>query len=255
MKTEELHRDGNVYSTANFAYNGRDQLTQIEHQGQRRTFGYDGHGRLWQRVTPEQGATSYTYNRDDTVQAVTDARGASQTFAYNARGLATAITFGGNVEYTPNVTFSYDAAGNRTGMTDGLGTMSYGYDSLSRLTSETRAFNNIGSYTLSYEYNHAGQLTRMTNPWGAQVGYSRDFLGRVSGVTGAGYPDAAEYVRGGIEYRATGAVKRQTFGNGKSYAATFDNRLRLKRWDVAGVNGAFYYLRSKCLKLNGGGCL
>src|SRR2546422_4135600 len=113
------------------------------------------------RTTPEQGATTYAYNADDTVQSMTDARGVTTSYLYNNRRLPTNInyTVTGNVAATPNVSFGYDAAGNRTSMNDGLGSMSYGYDSLSRMTSETRTFTNVGSYSLGYSYNLANELT------------------------------------------------------------------------------------------------
>jgi hypothetical protein len=67
---------------------------------------------------------------------MTNGRGATTTFAYNARHLPTSITYGvpGGVAATPNVSFAYDAAGNRTSMTDGLGSVSYLYNQLSQLT-------------------------------------------------------------------------------------------------------------------------
>ena len=153
-----------VYSTTQYPYNGRDQLTQINQAGQVRTFTYDGHGRLWQRTTPEQGTTSYTYNSDDLPQTIQDARQATTTYSYNNRHLVTALSYGvpAGVAATPNVTYSYDAAGNRTGMTDGLGSLSYSYDQLSRLISETRTFNGLGAYTLSYQYNVGGAVTQVT---------------------------------------------------------------------------------------------
>ncbi|HEV2764572.1 MAG TPA: RHS repeat domain-containing protein, partial [Pyrinomonadaceae bacterium] len=58
-KVEELNWNQSVYSSAAYAYNARDQLTQVSHAGQSRTFEYDGHGRLRRRTTPEQGATVY----------------------------------------------------------------------------------------------------------------------------------------------------------------------------------------------------
>ncbi len=66
------------------------------------------------------------------------------------------------------MTYSYDGAGNRTQMaTAGVSTVSYAYDSLSRLTSETIQFTNVPrSHTLTYGYNLAGEMTSLTNPFG-----------------------------------------------------------------------------------------
>jgi len=169
---EELNWDQTVYATTTYSYNARDQITITSQAGQPRNFAYDGHGRLQTRTTPEQGAVNYSYFADDSVQTVTDARGATSTFTYNNRNLVTGITYGvpTGVAATANVSFGYDAAGNRTSMTDGLGSVSYNYNTLSQLTSETRTFTGVGSFALSYAYNLSGELTSVTNPWSAQVG-------------------------------------------------------------------------------------
>ena len=153
-----MNWDQTVYATTNYALNVRDQITTINQEGQTRDFGYDGYGRLASRTTPEQGTTTYTYFADDRTQTVTDARGATTTYAYNNRGLTTSLTYGltAGVATTPNVSFGYDAAGNRTSMTDGLGSVSYTYNTISQLTSETRTFTGLGSFTLNYAYNLGG---------------------------------------------------------------------------------------------------
>jgi YD repeat-containing protein len=205
-KVEELNWDQSVYATTDYGYNARDQLTSINQAGQIRSFGYDGLGRLQARTTPEQGTTTYSYFADDTTQTVTDARGATTTFAYNNRHLVTGVTYGvpAGVAPTANVSFGYDAAGNRTGMSDGLGAVSYDYNTLSQLSSETRTFTGLsGSYTLSYGYNLAGQLNSITNPWGAQVGYAYDKVGRLASVSGSGYAGVSSYVSS-MSYRALG---------------------------------------------------
>src|SRR6185295_16986339 len=105
---------------------------------------------------------------------------------------------------TANVSFGYDAAGNRTSMNDGLGSMSYVYNALSQLTSETRTFTGVtGTFTLTYGYNLAGQLNSITNPWNAQVGYGYDKIGRATSVSGAGYLGLSSYVNS-LTYRAFG---------------------------------------------------
>jgi YD repeat-containing protein len=188
-------------------------LTSINQEGLVRSFNYDGYGRLQSRITPEQGTTNYGYNSDDTVNTITDARGATTTFTYDARHLVTAIAYGvsAGVAATPNVSFAYDAARNRTSMTDGLGSTTYAYDQLSRLTSETRALTGVGSFALNYAYNLAGELSSLTNPWGSVVGYGYDKAGRVTGVTGSGQLSAPSYA-GSLTYRAFGGIKGMSYG-------------------------------------------
>jgi YD repeat-containing protein len=182
LKTEVLNADLTTYSTTKNTYNGRDQVTLIrQYQGsdtsttyQDTVMSYDGHGRLSMRKAPaEDSATTYAYYSDDTVQTVTDPRGASSTFTYNGRHLVTGITYAkpGNsplpdtVSAVPAVTFDYDDAGNRLLMTDGLGRVDYVHDMWSRLTSETRTFNDFpnSTYPLNYAYNLAGELKQLTD--------------------------------------------------------------------------------------------
>jgi RHS repeat-associated protein len=127
-------------------------------------------------------------------------------------------------------------------MTDGLGTVSYNYNTLSQLSSETRTFTNVpGSFTLSYGYNLGGELTSVTNPWNAQVGYNYDKMGRPTAVTGSGYGGVSSYVNS-LGYRAFG-LKQMGYANGKTLSINYDNRMRMTRWDVAGVLGSDYEYR------------
>lgn len=239
-KVEELNFDQTVYSTATYTYNSRDQLTQIEHAGQFRSFAYDGHGRLKSRTTPEQGTTTYDYNLDDTVRSVTDARGTSQTFTYNARHLVTLVEYGApyGVAATANVSFGYDAAGNRTWMDDGPGRVDYSYDSLSRMTGESRTFDGVGTFNLTYGYDLSG-LASVTNPWGSQVSYTTDRTGAQTAVTGSGPLSVATYAQG-MQYRASGGLKAAAYGNSRQLSVSYDLRMRPVRWDVAGVMGSEY---------------
>jgi YD repeat-containing protein len=251
---EELNWNGSVYATTTYAYNARDQITSINQAGQTptRSFTYDGFGRLQSRTTPEQGATTYSYFPDDTLQTVTDARTATTTFGYNNRHLVTSITYGvpASVAATSNVSFEYDAAGNRTRMVynNTQGQVTYGYDTLSRLTSETRYFGELGaSYTLNYQYNIANELTSITNQWNAQIGYGYDKAGRVTGVSGSGYAGVSNYATS-LTYRAFGSIKGMTYGNGLTLSTAYDYRLRPTTWNVSNVLGYNYnydYLNEK----------
>jgi RHS repeat-associated protein len=240
VQLQELNYDSSVYSTSDYAYNARDQIVSIVQQNDRaRSFSYDGYGRLQTLTTPEQGTTSNTYYGDDRVQTVTDARGASRTLFYNSRGLVTNINYGapGGVEPTPNVAFDYDAAGNRLWMTDGFGRVDYSYDTMSRLSSETRTFNGLGTYMFSYAYNLSGELTAMWNSWGYINSYSYDQVGRLATMNST--YGSASYITG-AQYRAFGAPKQISYGNNRTLSMEYDNRLRPTRWDVSSVLGYAY---------------
>jgi RHS repeat-associated protein len=255
-KVEEFKMiNGNqtVDSTTAYDYDVLDHIKTITQPGpSTRSFDYDGFGRLWHRTTPEQGLTTYSYNADDTVNTVTDARGVITTFLYNARDMVTNINYGIPLNVTPpvaatnNVTYDYDAAGNRTGMTEHdqqnslKGSTTYQYDQLSRLTSETRYFADVNrSHTLSYEYNRASQLMKVYDSFSGYFAYGRDQVGRINSVQGGGGFNPASYVSN-VQYRAFDAVKQVNYGDQRQLSQLYDNRLRLTRWYIAGVNGYDY---------------
>lgn len=240
VKVEELNWNQSVYSTTTYTYNARDQLTQSSQEGQLRTFGYDNHGRLQTRTTPEQGTTTYAYNADDTVLSVTDARNAVSTFSYNQRKLVTGITFTvpGGVAATPNVTFGYDAAGNRTSMSSSVSSVTYGYDTASRLTSESRTFAGLGgSFNLTYAYNQMGLLKEITNHWNHKVSYSYNLAGEMTGVSGQHYPTsgATNNYASGMVYRAFGGLKQMNYANGRTLSNSYNNRMFLTQWSIPTV--------------------
>lgn len=284
-KTEIWDLDGGgsaPYRTVKTTFNGRDQATLIrEYAGadtsttfQDTTATFDGHGRIYQSHRPEQRDssnnlkyTTYSYNADDSISTVTDGRGAVTNYTYNSRALVTNIGWtvpsGSNIPDPADVTYSFDNLGNRTAMTDGSGTTNYSYDSLSQLTSETRAFNGLtGSLTLAYEYALTGQLKKLTDPDGVAINYGFDRTGRLSSVTGSGslYSGVSDYASG-FSYRAWGAVKGYSYGNSTSATLAYNSRLQVSSYTVTGVRpyentntqpegGEFQYYNDGMLKFS-----
>ena len=263
-KNEVLNWNGTVYSTSVSVFNARDEVKIANQYAgsapteasstnenvscpdgtcQKTALTYDGYGRLQSKHVPEQNAgtaTVYAYNSDDTIHSVTDARGASASYVYNnGRHLVNEINYDApsGITATSNVTFGYDAAGNRTSMTDGLGSQSYSYNSLSRMTSETRNFVDPStpflnaSYTLSYDYNLAGELKTIGDPWGGTLNYGFDSTGRLNNVNSSGYGGVTQFTSN-LQYRAWGTLKAETYGNGFTQAASYNSRLQITSFEV-----------------------
>ena len=260
-KSEVLNWDGTVYSTTTHTFNARDQVTLVRQFAetdqsqtyQDTTMSYDGYGRLKTKHAPEQQVdpnnpsssdhTTWAYKLDDMIESVTDARGASATYGYNNnRHLVNTITYSAPTGITPtsNVTFGYDAAGNRTSMTDGSGTTTYQYNSLSQMTSETRAFAGLsGSFTLAYEYALSGAVKKVTDQHvSTSFTTSFDNSGRVSDVSaiqlGGGFVQYASQA----QYRATGALKSIGYGNSTSVAFNYDNRGLVTSYSLSGAKSS-----------------
>lgn len=240
FKTQAYDWSGAVYSTTINSYTVRDQITSVkQHEGASGTFQetlmtYDGHGRLQSRKLPiESAATTYNYFDDDTMQTMTDARGATATYAYNNRKLVTGITYGvpSGVAATPNVTFGYDAAGNRDWMDDGPGYVDYSYDTLSRLQSESRQFDGVsGTYQFSYTYNLAGQIKTITdNRFNTVLTYNYDKAGQLTNLTGTGYGGGqTDFTSPSIpiKYRAWDGIKEINFGDSLKSTYSYGTRLQ-----------------------------
>jgi YD repeat-containing protein len=244
-KTEILNwSGGSIYSATVNTYNALDQLKQVRQYAgaegsgtyQDTTMGYDGYGRLQSKHVPQQDmntATMWTYNADDTVNTITDARGAVTTYGYSGtnRHLVKQITHTLTGSPTITTSLTYDAVGKRLSMTDSAGSVSYSYNQLAQLTSESRIFTGVGSFTLTYEYNLSGELSRITDPFGAQVGYNYDKVGRLSAITGANFASISSYASG-LQYRAWGAVKALTYGNSNTLAMSYDVSLRASSYEI-----------------------
>lgn len=248
-KTETLNwQGGSVYSTTVNTLNARDQVTLArQYQGteassalQETPMAYDGYGRLKTKHIPQQDsgtATTWAYNDDDTLKTMTDARGSVSHFSYNARHLLEGITYdpSAGITDTPDVSFGYDAAGNRTSMTDGLGSVSYVYNTLSRLESETRTFTGVGVFPLSYQYNLAGELIKLTDSTNMSINYALDTTGRLTQVTGSDnlYAGISNYASN-FQYRAWGGLKSMTDGKGYTSSLVYNAKLQPTHFEISG---------------------
>jgi hypothetical protein len=253
VKSEVFNWEGgSVYSATVNTYNARDQITQVrQYQGgegsgtfQDTIMTYDGHGRLKTRHVPQQDtgtSTVWDYNPDDTLNKITDARNASQTFGYNNnRHLVSSITYawpGGGTVPAP-VSFDYDAAGNRTSMADGSGNCAYGFDQLSRMNSETHNFGNLGltgNYTLGYDYTLGGALKSVTDHTNQTIDYGYDDAGRLNTITGTNY-SITQFVDS-VSYRAWGGAKQVSYGNGRNASMGYNSRLMVSHFEIPTAGG------------------
>ncbi|MCB1745520.1 MAG: RHS repeat protein, partial [Gammaproteobacteria bacterium] len=87
----------------------------------------------------------------------------------------------------------YDALGRTKQVIEGRGTVTYIYNQLSQMTSETRGFTDTladaplsgNSFKIEYTYALGGQLKSIKDPYGQQINYTHDKAGRLSTVTGS----------------------------------------------------------------------
>ena len=168
-------------ATTTFLYNNVGLLRQVTNaRGASTALAYDGAGRLQQITFPtsSQPTFTYAYNKDDTMQKVTDGAGVT-TLAYYLNGwVQSVITNYGASGLTPlqELDYAYYPDGlvhTLTWKSGGVvaGVWTYGYDAGGRLTS---VVNGWGEST-TWAYDGEGKLTGQTNQNGTSVsiGYNQ----------------------------------------------------------------------------------
>ena len=129
-----VHSDPNQHDTA-FTYDALDRLaTEVNAVGSTWRYGYDPEGNTTLRKDANGTDTTYSYYPDHKLKSV----------AYPAY----------------DVNFSYNENNLREEMRDQLGTTSWSYDKLDRLTSQDDPMSRV----VSYIYDPVGNLTSLTYP-------------------------------------------------------------------------------------------
>ncbi len=125
-------------------------------------------------------------------------------------------------------------------MTDELGTKSYEYNELGQMKAETRNFTGYlpnapapnNGFKLEYAYALNGQLKSYKDPWGEQINYAFDKVGRLNSVTGTTFGGITNYA-GTPTYNARGVLTHLNYGNGVEMNITnFNNKLQATDFDV-----------------------
>ena len=171
--------------TTQYTYDERSRLIQINYPGSGFiNYDYDGVGNRITTTAPS-GTTTYIYDALNRIKSVTDPVGIT-TYTYDdvgnpsqavyPNGTITQFTFNSLNKLTKlenrradfSLISSYDytlgPSGNRLGVLQGNGqTITYTYDSLYRLTSETTTPFLGNSSTISYTYDSVGNLINKTD--------------------------------------------------------------------------------------------
>jgi RHS repeat-associated protein len=164
--------------------------------GHTTTYHYDTDGNLSAVTDPEGRETDYTYQSDGQVKSVTDPAHAVTTLTYDHGDLSSVQDANGATDRQfsdaagrpvaitdasgATTTYQYDALNNLKKLTDPLGhTTSYGYDENGNLKTLTDARNN----TWAWDYNDSDEPYQVTDPLGAVASFGYDTSGRVTSTT------------------------------------------------------------------------
>jgi len=216
---------GNV--TSSYSYNIQDKLSGVtDPEGHETTYIYDDMGRLLSTTSPDTGTVTFVYNEAGNLIQKTDAKGTTVTYTYDPLNRLLASHFS---DPSQDITHSYgqgtNGKGRLTGITDPSGNMAYEYDALGRIAHEIRTVDER-DFTIEYIYSAAARLTGIIYPTGRTVTYSRNILGKISGVSTT-YNGNTKTLVNNLTYLPFGPAKGMDMGTGSAVNNLFDELYRM----------------------------
>jgi RHS repeat-associated protein len=211
-------------------YDVNDRISQVTAPNNASTqYSIDDLGNRLQETSSDRGNISYSYDAAGNVLTQTDARGVSVSYAYDALNRLTSVDYPGTAE---DVTYTYDTGPNCTAgigrlcqVVDASGTTQYGYDAFGNITQQRKTELGV-TYTTGYSYSAGNRVTAISYPDQRQATYTRDAVGRISGVT-ATVNGSSQTIVSSRTYRADGLLLTQSYGNGLNESRTYDLQGRL----------------------------
>ena len=222
-------RDGSPTSPAEIDLD-RDSRGNITHaadgKGNTTDYSYDTLGRL-QTVSPETvtagtqiGQTTLTYDGLSRIDTVTDGLSHVTNYDYDDNDRTTNVGFSSNT----GSAYAFDGNGNQLTRTDQLGSETFTYDALNRLTDQTE-----NGRTTSYTYDLASNLETLTDA-GGTVTYGYDDANLLTSVQEPGTPAPTTSITYDNDRRDV-----VTYPNGVTLDSNYDNASRLTR--ITGKKG------------------
>ncbi|MEU7898266.1 polymorphic toxin-type HINT domain-containing protein [Nonomuraea sp. NPDC049152] len=166
-----------------FDYDENGNVTSVKDgRGKITAYRYDDADRLVERTDPLGAKDTFAYDALNRLSTVTDRRGKVTEYRYDELGRTTFTGFGKNGEnFESTLSAQYDARGRVRELTDstpGAGKITYDYDDLDHLVTETSSAGAVG-----YTYDAAGRLKSMTASGQAAVAYDYFPNGLLKSVT------------------------------------------------------------------------
>ena len=166
------HGDSDDYHTV-YTYNAAgDLLTVRKYDGDesttllyQSTMVWDNVGRKTAMDDPDMGEWDYTYDKNNNLKTQTDAKNQTMVFDYDSINRITSKEYPAT---TPYASYTYDLGTNGIGhpyttTRDAVDTTYTAYDTMGRLTSETKEIDSV-SYTTQYGYDLSGKRIQVTYP-------------------------------------------------------------------------------------------
>ncbi|MBT2116784.1 RHS repeat protein [Dyella sp. LX-66] len=215
-----------------FVYDAADRLQGVgDPDGLNTTYDHDGLGNATAVHSPDTGTSTYVYDVAGNRIQATDAKGVVRTMAYDALDRLTAATY---ADSTLNAAYFYDEPNGTTGcansspvgrltrLVEKSVTTIYCYDARGNVV-QKRQVQGTQVDSSIYGYTQGDRLASIQTPGKTVVQYTRDVLGRISGVT-ASAPHLAGNgsIVSNVRYLPFGPIISYTLGNGQAVIRSFD---------------------------------
>ena len=243
-----------LINNTNYQYNVADQLIQVQApNGATTIYEHDDLGNLLKEISPDRGILVYTQDDAGNILSISDARGVTAIYSYDALNRMTGVTYPDTSE---NVIYSYDeqlagdpaqnicgiSVGRICQVNDPSGQTSYVYDAWGNVTQETKqevaqqndTNQNPQTYVTQYSYDEGNRIIQQINPNGLQIDYTRDAIGRITDIS-ITYQGNTQSLLTDRTYRADGLATGHALGNGLVDARQYDLQGRLTQQEITGL--------------------
>lgn len=224
----------------NYSYDGLDQLVSVtDPRNLVTSYTTTGLGDQTTISSPDTGTTVNTYDATGNVLTSTDAKSQATSYQYDALNRIVLISYADGKQ----VIYQYDQGtyglGRLTQLTDDSGSIGYTYDSIGSLIAETHTINAI-AYVTRYSYDSPGRLAGLTYPSGRILTYTRDTMGRISGVT-TSKDGINQVIVSQVSYHPFGGIKSYVDGAGEIITRNIDLDGRIKSYTMGNTTQVVGY--------------
>lgn len=225
--------DGKI--TITYTYDGNSRLTAItDDNGNTTQYEYDDSNRLTKQTNADGMTKTFEYDKDSNLLKATDENGSVTEFTYDAinRLVQKDITRASGVIGTTQQTFEYDGLSRLTKSFDNNDpddtgddvTVTYAYDSISRLLEEAQ-----NGKAVSSQWDGSNNRLALIYPNGRETEFSYDNLDRIDTIKDSG--SAANIVD--YDYIGPRRILEKTYNNGIRMTFLNDDRTKDIGYDKA----------------------
>ncbi|NQW48810.1 MAG: RHS repeat protein, partial [Planctomycetes bacterium] len=208
-------------ATTRYVYTAAGDLASLtDAKGNRYCFTYDEARRRTAMIYPDGSREKWGYDASGQLVSYTTRARQVKTIAYDGRARPVKVAWS-PAGAAPTVTMEYDSGNQLKALDNGIARLTYSYDSIGRILSETTrlAANvaNVTPQTVAYAYGSFGQRASLTYPDNTKIGYSYTGQGQLATVSVNGAAPLATY-----GYAVDGRVASVSRENGVSTRNTYD---------------------------------